>query len=122
VRVPSTLVHSPSSESIFKYEYLNHKRSSLVPPFAHLNRTCLPKTSVRKTLDTGVKLYSSKPQTIGKTFDTGVKLYSSKPQTIDSDTTFDTGVKLYSSKPQTIGSDITCWVIRGGKTGKISQE
>ena len=36
--------------------------------------------------------------------------------------TFDTGVKLYSSKLQTIGSDTTCWVIRGGKTGEISQE
>jgi len=40
---------------------------SLVSLFTHLNGTCLPKTSVSKTFDTGIKLYSSKPvtQTIG---------------------------------------------------------
>ena len=56
LRVPSTLVHSPSSGSIFKYEFLNHKRPSLVSlelPFTHLNGTCFPETSVRKTFDTG---------------------------------------------------------------------
>jgi len=55
----STLVHSPSSGSIFKYEYLTHKRSSLILSFTHLNETRLPETSVRKTFDTWIKLYSS---------------------------------------------------------------
>jgi len=41
------LSHSYSMLSgiIFKYEYLNHKQSSLVPPFTHLNGTRLPETS-----------------------------------------------------------------------------
>ena len=51
-----------------------------------------------------------------KTFDTGSNC--THPSRCD----FWYKVKLYSPKPQTIGSDITCWVIRGGKTGKISQE
>jgi len=51
-----TTVHSSSSKNIFKHEYLTYKRPSLVQPF-----TYFPETSVRKTFDTGIKLYSSKP-------------------------------------------------------------
>jgi len=38
----------PRAEAFFKYEYLNHKRLSLVPLF-YLNGTHFPETSVRKT-------------------------------------------------------------------------
>ena len=49
----TTLIHSLSSGSIFKHEYLNHKRPSPVPPFTHLYGTRLPETTIRKTFDTG---------------------------------------------------------------------
>jgi len=58
-----TFVHSPSSKNIFKHGYLTHKRPSLVSPFTHLNEIHLPKTSVKKTFDRGIKLYSSEPIT-----------------------------------------------------------
>jgi len=35
------------SRSIFKYEYLTHKRSSLVPSFTHLNRIRFPRLSIQ---------------------------------------------------------------------------
>jgi len=47
----STLIHSPSSRSILKPEYITHN-PSLVPPFTHLYRTRLLETSIRKTFDT----------------------------------------------------------------------
>jgi len=46
------LIHSPSSRSILKPEYITHD-PSLVPPFTHLNGTRFSETSVRKTFDTG---------------------------------------------------------------------
>ena len=55
--------YTPPSGSIFKYEYLNHKRSSLVPLFTYLNGTRLSEISVRKTFDTGIKLHSYEPVT-----------------------------------------------------------
>jgi len=58
----STLKHSPSSGSILKPEYIIHD-PSLVPPFTHLYGTRLPEITIRKTFDTGSKLYSPKPQT-----------------------------------------------------------
>ena len=62
----STLILFPSSRSIFKHEYLTHKQPSLVPPFTHLNETCLPETSVRKTFDTrsNCTRLSRKPSTL----------------------------------------------------------
>ena len=64
------LTISPSRESPFdistlplKHEYLIN--SSLVPSFTHLYGTCLSETSIKKTFDIGIKLYSSKLQTIG---------------------------------------------------------
>jgi len=58
-----TLVHFSSGGSIFKHEYLTHKRPSLVLPFTHLSETCLPETFVRKTFNRGIKLYSYEPIT-----------------------------------------------------------
>jgi len=47
----TTLIHSPSNESILKPEYITHD-PSLVPPFTHLYGTRLPEISTRKTFDT----------------------------------------------------------------------
>jgi len=69
VRVPSTLVHSPSSGSIFKHEYLNHKGPSLVPPFTHLNGTPSRKFC-QEDFRYRVKLYL--PDSVRKTFNTGL--------------------------------------------------
>jgi len=43
----STLIHSPSSGSIFKPEYIIHD-PLLVPPFTHLYGTRLPEISIRR--------------------------------------------------------------------------
>jgi len=61
----STLIHSPSSGNILKPEYITHD-PSLVPPFTHLNETCLPETSIRKTFDTRLNCTcpSRKPTTL----------------------------------------------------------
>jgi len=47
----STLVHSSSSGSIFKHEYLTYKWPSLIPPFTHLNGTHLPGTFIKRIFD-----------------------------------------------------------------------
>jgi len=47
----STLIHSPSSGSILKPEYITHD-PSLVLPFTHLYGTRLPEITIRKTFDT----------------------------------------------------------------------
>jgi len=61
----STLIHSPSSRSILKPEYIIHD-PSLVLPFTHLNGTRLLETSIRKTFDTGSNCTrpSRKPSTL----------------------------------------------------------
>jgi len=67
------LTISPSSESPFhigtlplKHEYLTN--SSLVSSFTHLYGTYLPETFVRKTFDTGIKLYLFKSQIMDSEF------------------------------------------------------
>jgi len=61
----TTLIHSPSSGSILKPEYMTHD-PSLVPPFTHLYGTHLPGITIRKTFDTWLNCTrpSRKPTTI----------------------------------------------------------